>query len=312
METTKERAKGRWKDILVAMGVAPDVLSGKHTACPLCKDGKDRFRFDDKDGNGTFICSKCGAGDGVTFAIRLLDTTVSATFKEIEKHIPTARVAAPSAAVTEESKSEAMQTLWRSGRLLNGEDPASLYLRRRGIQPDVWPIELRWVDRLGYLHDDKTKTYHPAMLARFVAADGKQAILHRTYLALDGRGKAGVPSPKKMMPGRIPMGGAVRLGQAGETLGIAEGIETALAAAQLFKMPVWAATSASMMARWQPPKGVKVTIFGDLDSSFTGQMTAYCLAFNLRAKGVDVEVQFPECDKPDQDFADTVDLAGAG
>src|SRR5271154_4119428 len=185
-ETHKDRAKGRWKDILGGLGVAPEYLTGKHTGCPICKEGKDRFRFDDKDGSGSFICSKCGAGDGVTFAIRFLGVPALDAFKAIEKHLPTARVVAPSATVTDETKSENMATLWRAARLLNGEDPASLYLRRRGIQPDVWPTELRWMDRLAYTHDDKTKTYHPAMLARFVAADGSSAILHRTYLALDG------------------------------------------------------------------------------------------------------------------------------
>ena len=32
--------------------------------CPMC-GGKDRFRFDDKGGRGTWICSQCGAGDEI-------------------------------------------------------------------------------------------------------------------------------------------------------------------------------------------------------------------------------------------------------
>jgi len=31
----------------------------------LC-GGKDRWRFDDRDGLGTYFCSNCGAGDGFT------------------------------------------------------------------------------------------------------------------------------------------------------------------------------------------------------------------------------------------------------
>ena len=44
------------------------ALSGKHGPCPLC-GGRDRFRFDDKDGRGTYFCSGCGAGDGVRLAM---------------------------------------------------------------------------------------------------------------------------------------------------------------------------------------------------------------------------------------------------
>ena len=57
-------AQGRWRDILQSLGMDERSLSGKHGPCPMC-GGKDRFRFDDKDGRGTYFCSGCGAGDGV-------------------------------------------------------------------------------------------------------------------------------------------------------------------------------------------------------------------------------------------------------
>ena len=60
-----DRALGRWKGILAGIGVDPKYLTGKNVGCPLCKDGKDRFRFDDKRGEGTWICNRCGAGSGV-------------------------------------------------------------------------------------------------------------------------------------------------------------------------------------------------------------------------------------------------------
>ena len=61
-------AAGRWRSILSTLGMDDKALSGKHCACPMC-GGKDRFRFDDKDGRGTFFCSGCGAGDGVKLAM---------------------------------------------------------------------------------------------------------------------------------------------------------------------------------------------------------------------------------------------------
>ncbi len=48
-------ARGRWAEILPALGIGAEFLSDKHGPCSGC-GGKDRFRFDDKGGRGTFIC----------------------------------------------------------------------------------------------------------------------------------------------------------------------------------------------------------------------------------------------------------------
>jgi putative DNA primase/helicase len=34
--------------------------------------GKDRFRFDDKEGHGTWICTHCGAGDGFSLLMKVM------------------------------------------------------------------------------------------------------------------------------------------------------------------------------------------------------------------------------------------------
>ena len=74
----------------------------------------------------------------------------------------------------------------------------------------------------------------------------------------------------------------MRLGPVAETMGIAEGIETALAASIIHKIPVWATLSAGAMTKWEPPLGIRsVVIFADLDATFTGQTSAYQLATRL-------------------------------
>ena len=100
------------------------------------------------------------------------------------------------------------------------------------------------------------------MIAAVQAPDRKVTAIHRTYIRDDGCGKAGVSTPKMALG---PIGrGALRLGPAGPALGLAEGIESALSAMQLFDLPIWASLSASRLNRlWLPPETLEVHIFGD-------------------------------------------------
>lgn len=56
------QAVGKWQSIFSSLGI--EVGNGKHCPCPVC-GGKDRFRFDNKNGRGTYICNQCGSGDGL-------------------------------------------------------------------------------------------------------------------------------------------------------------------------------------------------------------------------------------------------------
>lgn len=57
-----DAARGRWESVLSGFGVNTALLTGRHGPCPGC-GGRDRFRFDDKEGEGTFICSQGGGGN---------------------------------------------------------------------------------------------------------------------------------------------------------------------------------------------------------------------------------------------------------
>lgn len=67
VDETRDAAQGQWRSILSALGIEVPASAHKHGSCPGC-GGRDRFRFDDKQGRGTFICSAGGgdpiAGDG--------------------------------------------------------------------------------------------------------------------------------------------------------------------------------------------------------------------------------------------------------
>lgn len=310
-ETIHDRAIGRWRAILPALGLGAHHLTGKHGPCPVC-GGKDRFRFDDKDGRGTFYCSKCGPGSGVDLVMRLSGASFIEAVRLIEPLLPDAQVHVPKAA---ERQPIDGRSIWSRGLPIRRGDAVSKYLGNRGIDLDEYPSQLRMMERALYVFEDGRKEAFPAMIANFVAPDMTATTVHFTFLDRDGR-KADVPKVRKFYPGKIPTGGAVRLANSAETMGIAEGIETALSAAQMFEIPVWATLTAGALVKWQPPATTKnIIIFGDHDASFTGQHVAYGLAYRLNTEGYRVEVRLPdasECDWNDVLAAERLDSARGG
>jgi len=298
MDRIQDRALGRWRALLPLIGIGTEFLTGRHSACPMC-GGHDRWRFDDEGGKGTWICSHCGSGGGVDLVMKFKGISFIEAKKEIEKYIGEAQVFVPKASKSEAQREEAdrdrMAALWHRANCLNCSDVASRYLHGRGIKLEEWPASLRWIDELAYWSEEKIKTVYPGMLAKFVAPDNSRAILHRTYLCEPGK-KANIPKPKMLMPGKVPSGGAVRLGKASEIMGVAEGIETALSAQLLFDMPVWATLSTGNMIKWQPPKVARtIYIYADNDGNYAGQAAAYNLAHRLKMENEDmtIEVRLP-------------------
>lgn len=288
----RELAHGKWHGIL-GRWLDDKALSGKHTSCPMC-GGKDRWRLDDKEGNGSWICSHCGAGDG----FHLLQHLNGWSFQESAKYVEQMAGRVQSKPVRQpESPDVILQKLrkvWGASVKITEGDPVWLYLVNRcGIESA--PLGLRLYTEMPYRHDDGSVTKHPAMLAQVVGHDGVPVSIHRTYLTADGK-KANVPNAKKLMtPVRKMENVAIRLARPVDGwLGIAEGIETALCAAKRHQMPVWSCISAGLMESFRPPADVELlTIFGDNDTSYTGQAASFNLARKLVSLGRMCNVAIP-------------------
>jgi hypothetical protein len=165
------------------------------------------------------------------------------------------------------------------------------YLRSRGITGPV-PKSLRCH---GNLRHGPTGLDFPAMVAAVQAPDQRITAIHRTFLLPDGRGKARVSSPKMALG---PLGrGAVRLGPVAPALGLAEGVETALSAAQLFKIPVWAALGSRLDQVQLPAEVIEVQIFGD--NGQAGHEAARKAAEAFQAERRRVVLRFPPERFPD-------------
>lgn len=281
-------ARGRWKSLLPQLGVPAKYLTGKHGPCPVC-GGKDRFRWDDQDGKGTYYCNGCGSGTGVDLVMKVNKVDFLGARMMIEPLLPSSAIVVPKA--TKAGAIDVCVKTWGAGLPITEHDPAGRYLSGRGIRLSEFPKMLRFGPRVALKGDDDAVTYHPALLARLVSADASEMTVQRIYLNDDGT-KLG---PKKNTPGKFPIGGAVRLAPSAETMGIAEGVETALSASLLFDVPVWAALTAGNLARWEPPPTAKnIIVFADADASYAGQYAAYALANRLTVAKLHVDVRIPE------------------
>ncbi|MBT6959656.1 MAG: virulence-associated protein E, partial [Rhodospirillaceae bacterium] len=148
----------------------------------------------------------------------------------------------------------AAKEIWASCQV--GEH-LTAYLNARSITLAV-PPSLRFHPAL--LHTP-TGLHLPAMVAAIQDSSRDIVAVQRTYLTGDCDKKADVSSPKMTLGPFLD--GAVRLGPAGEVLGIAEGIETGLSAMQFCDVPVWAACGSRMHKVALPYCVREVHIFGD-------------------------------------------------
>ena len=94
MATLSDQAQGHWPSILSALAnLTQEQLTDKHQPCPLC-GGKDRYRFDDQDGRGTWFCNKCGgptetggAGNGWQMLMRRNNWLFDQAANRVEQHL---------------------------------------------------------------------------------------------------------------------------------------------------------------------------------------------------------------------------------
>jgi putative DNA primase/helicase len=289
----RDRARGLWPQILPAIGIGSSYLTGKNGPCPLCPNhGKDRWRFLNTDGDGTWVCSQCGPGSsGVGSGIELVKRFRGVPFKDaatmIEAVIGTGELR-PHPPRPRFDPRAGLNALWRAARPVKLGDPVDAWLRRRGIGLESYPQALRTGWRVKYTDDG---TWHPAMLAMVTGPDGKPTTIHRTYLTADGQ-KAPVEKVRKLYS-TVAKGAAIRLTPPASILGVAEGIETALSATKLHGIPTWSVICADMLAAFEPPADVtELVVFADNDVNGTGERAADWLDRRI-GKRIKIAVRTP-------------------
>jgi len=190
------------------------------------------------------------------------------------------------------------QAIWQAAVPLPGT-LGEVYLRSRRIAVSL-PDALRFLGR----HEHVTRpTLHPALVAAVQDEAGQVIAIQRTWLSDDGRGKAALDPPRASL---ARMGnGAVRLEPAARLMGLAEGVETALSAAERYGLPVWATLGASRLGEvWLPELCRGLMIFADNGEAGLKQAQLAAEAWRRRGRTVFIE-------PPPPGFGDWNDVAQA-
>lgn len=295
--------------MLAELGAAPEVIEAGRLQRFATRDrrGDDAGfckLFDDLRG-GVYGCNRQFPGRVFTWSGLDRDRLTPAERAALARQVEQARRDRDTAQRRLwQANAENLSKLWGQCLPLVAGDPVALYLALR-LRGELWPLPecLRLHPALPYRMDGETVGAWPAMVARLSAPDGRLLALHRTWLTPEGR-KAPTPGPcKKLTPtsGRLA-GACIRLGvPAAGCIGIAEGIETALAARCASGVPTVAAYSAGTLAGWAWPTDLRrLVIFADADSA--GADAADKLRQRARIAGLSVEVMTPTT--PGTDWCD--------
>lgn len=268
---TVKQACGHWPRILPALGVT--VIKNRHQACPVC-GGSDRFRFDDKEGRGTWFCNQCGAGDGLKLVEKVFGVTpseaagkVNAVTGNLPPVAPEVMAAAEAETVVDrKAAAELTVKLMEKTRTATG----NAYLTRKGFPDRECPVltamqktggvTYRAGDLAVPLYDDSGALVN----VQLINADG----LKRTLKGGQVKGACHILNGKK---------------EAGKRLWIAEGYATALTVHHLTGETVMVALSSvnllslASLARHKHPAS-QIILAADRDLSGDGQTKAAAAA----------------------------------
>ncbi|EBO4973965.1 toprim domain-containing protein [Salmonella enterica] len=269
-ETVKQ-ACGHWPRILPALGVK--VIKNRHQSCPVC-GGSDRFRFDDKEGRGTWFCNQCGAGDGLKLIEKVFDVSASEAAQKVNAVTGNLSPVAPEviAAAEAETDADRKAAAGLAVKLMEKTRTASgnAYLTRKGFPGHecvmltathkTGGVTFRAGDMVVPLYDDAGALVN----VQLINSDG----LKRTLKGGAVKGASHTIEGKK---------------QAGKRLWIAEGYATALTVHHLTGETVMVALSSvnllslASLARQKHP-ACQIVLAADRDLNGDGQNKAAAAA----------------------------------
>ncbi|MEP8626039.1 DUF927 domain-containing protein [Enterobacter cloacae] len=257
-----EAAQGKWPVILQMLRIdVPE--NGRHGPCPKC-GGKDRFRLDDLDGRGTWICSQCGNGDGLDLVKLMTGYGVRKAAQEVAQVLNVPDVQELSVKPARQKAPKRDMSLTVAALMKESHTGESPYLTGKGFAG--YPASLT-----GSVQHISGKDF-PAGSLLLPLTTNAGAVTGAQLIAPTGE--------KSILPGSTMKGAFVALSplpsEPPVQVVITEGYATALTVSQLTAGCVVAAISAgnlpnvaqALRARWPE---VKIIIAGDNDFQDGGE-----------------------------------------
>ena len=294
-----DRARSRLAEVIgaeVALTRKGSELAG---LCPFHQEKSPSFYV--SPDKGFFHCFGCGAhGTVIDFVMRRRNLDFLGAVRWLiempevsAKHLDRQSVGrAPRE--TDGQISERVTAILRECCPAAVGTAAWLYLMSRGLKPDQPTL----CAHPGLYCHEVGKPL-PALVAPITDSGGEVCAVQRIWCCdrietVNGAGpqdaRAALVVRKKTLGGMRD--GAVRMAPAGVVLGLAEGVETAIAASMLFRLPVWAVCGAARLGHvWIPPEVRMVWIMGDRGA--TGEELAQRAAEVWRESGIAAEAVFP-------------------
>lgn len=276
--------------------------------CPFHTERTPSFKVDPK---GFFICFGCGKrGDAITWTkdfenLTFMDAVKKLSGRQFTGTKTISRFCGvqihPNHDRRRDENATKARAIWAKAIPLAGTHGHD-YLRARGVRLPPSP-ELRFFPSLP---ESVTGRSYPALIAR-LSDDRDSRCIQRIYLDPEKPIKAALEAPKRTLG---PMdGAAVRFRMPTQGfLGLAEGVETALSAMQIYAIPVWAMAGTRYTAIRIPPDVKVLTLFADPGEA--GEQAAYRgQQFWEETRGINCEVILPAAHfdaGPEADFNDVL------
>lgn len=270
---TIEAVKGREWEVLAHYGIKP--TGPRHVDCPIC-NRKKKFRLNEHNGDVMYICV-CGAGNIFKLLTQVTDQSFKHIAAEIDNLIGNTGTYQPPITPRRDYEKELLEH-WKTLRGVRNTS-VERYLNSRGIY--------RLPKRAMKISGDDEKSI---MFCVATNDQGNPVITHKTYLEKDSKAEIDVPKKTSKVDREresvIQESIAIRFFDSQTCLGISEGIETALAAHQLYECVVWSTMNSNFMKKFRAPAGVEhLIIFADSDKNGTGHAAAFvCGHSNIMAK----------------------------
>lgn len=163
-------------------------------------------------------------------------------------------LAAARVRVKPRTTTEAARGIWRKASPIAGTWAAA-YLVARGLDPP-FPSAARFLPAC-------ERYPYPTLVAAITDSQARVVAVEMTYLDPGRPRKAEIATQRRVFGPAF--GASIHCGRAGATLGLAEGLETALSAQRLFRVPTWAAAAERLAAVEIPPVVQRLVYFGDPD-----------------------------------------------